>query len=110
MSDRAGKVRRRAARRSSAKANRIPGARVRAIAEVAAESLQGNVSILTRPDRAIRRQYCRGVAARGGDPSRLHFMSVPMPAGDLPAAAVADLRDALAKDAIRLVNVADLRT
>ena len=110
MSDRASKVRRRAARRSGATANRIPTARVRAIAEVAAETLQGNVAVITRPSRAIRRQYLRGVAARGGDPSRLNFMSVPMPAGDLPATAVADLRDTLAKDGCRLVDVASFRT
>lgn len=110
MSARAAKVRRRAARRSGVKVKQIPPARARVMADVAASTQEGNVGILTRPSRAIRRQYLRGVAAHGGDVDRLHFVTADLPPGDVPRDVVADMRARMAEYGCRIIDVADFRT
>jgi hypothetical protein len=60
---------------------RVPRERRAAFAPVARETVTGRVVIVHTGSRVVRRQWRRGVAAAGGDPTRLVFVSAAELAG-----------------------------
>ena len=71
------------ARHRQPQQRRIPAERSRAF-DVIADKLAGGSVVVAVTSRAVRRQYLRGVAKRGGDVDRLHFVrpaNLSQPAG-----------------------------
>ena len=81
---------------------RIPAERSRAFDIIAGELARDSVMVACT-SRAVRRQYLRGVAKRGGDVDRLHFVTAAS-LHNLPERAVDDLRGKLPAG-IRLIDV-----
>ena len=84
---------------------RIPAERSRAFDIIAGELAGGSV-VVAVTSRAVRRQYLRAVAKRGGDVDRLHFVR-PANLENLPGSAVDGLRKMLPAD-VRVIDVRSL--